>query len=378
MSTFPAEEQKSAIDRFYNYVVWPALRNLVQDLITANDIQGLKDALETKFASYIEIAVKSEEDNASTTSSPIAESDAFSAIPDWVKTMLERILDDFSKTLARYFKNTDDGYLQDLVDYIDHATIVYYFELIVWKFVHDTLMIQTRIPINGVGEIKEKIVDLLRRYLDDELSLKEIKHSTASFLQNFELENDLIYEITTSYLCGFFETVDKVDVSILREIIAEFTKNHGAFLDNAKMIEPDDQDYKALVLKWFEEEVIGINIKAIGELFPELTKEEIQGWQVVILENLNLLIDNVLSVEDFEKRALAALKTPQLQFDIEKPVDDKDVVDRFQSVEDRSGILESILANAEMIYQASQKDATLKEFAERIVAKKKSLENMYI
>jgi len=378
MSEFPAEEQKSAIDRFFNYVVWPALRNLVQDLVQASEIPELKDTLGIEFASCIENAVKSDDEYDSNPTRPEVEDGTLSVVPDWVKSMLENLLDDFSRTLARYFRNAEDGNLQDLIDYVDHATIVYFFEMIVWKFVHDTLMIQSRIPVNGVGEIKEKMLDLLRRYLDGDLSLKEAKHSTASFLQNFDMDNDLVYEIVTSYLCGFFETIEKVDVSILRDIIDVFSKNHGSFLDNAKAADPLDQDNRAIAMKWFEKDVIGINIKAIGELFPELTKEEIQGWQAVIAQNLDMLIDNLLSVEDFEKRALAALKTPQLQFDIEKPVDDNDLVDRFLSVEDRSGILESILANAELIYQAAQKDSTLKDFAERIIAKKKSLDHMYI
>lgn len=378
MSNFPAEKQKLAIEQFYNYVIWPALRNLIQDLVTASEISRIKDALSNEFTSKIENAVKNDDENDSIPAAAMSEDDAFCIVPDWVKTMLNRLLDDFSRTIVRYFKNTDDESLDDLIDYVDHATIVYFFELIIWKFVHDILMMHSRIPVNGIGEIKEKILDQLRRYLDGDLSLKEIKHATASFLQNFDMESDLTYEIVTSYLCGFFETIEKVDMAILREIIDEFSKNHGFFLDNAKIAEPSDLDNRAIVLKWFEDDVIGINIMAIGELFPELTKEEIQGWQTVILQNLNLLIDNLLSVEDFEKRALAALKTPQLQFDIEKPMNDNDLTDRFLSVEERSGILESILANAEMIYQASQKDASLKEFAERIITRKKSLENMYI
>lgn len=370
--------RKTTISRFYKYVVWPALRNLIQDLVTAGEISGIKAKMESSFISVVNQAIEHKGEGNLDPGSLLQINPTFGAVPDWIKAMVLHVLADFSATLVRYFKNTDDEHHDDLEDYIENAMVVYLFDIIIWKFVHDQLIIHAKIPVNGMAEIKEKVVELLKQFLDDAITLKEAKHAVSAFLSGFEMDSDLGYEIVTSYLCGFFEIIEKIDPANLHDFIESFSGIHGAFLDYDKAVDEAERDSRNTVMRWFEDDVININMKTLATLFPELTRDEIEGWKVAILANLKMLLDNLLAFEDFEKRVLAVLKSPKLQFDIEKPESEKDLPDKFLDLDDRSSSLESIVASAELIFQEAQKDPTLKDFAARIIARRKSLEKMYM
>jgi hypothetical protein len=228
-----------------------------------------------------------------------------------------------------------------------------------------------------LAEIKEKLLEQLRRYLDGDITLKEAKRAAASFLDSGDLDNDLAHEIIASYIANFYEIINGLDPKRLHEFLEAFSRTRSAFLESNRIPDADESSKKA-VLRWFEQDVVSLSMKSIAELYPELTADEIVDWKGAITRDLELVLQNLLSFDDFEKRLLARLKLPKLEFDIEKPADESEVEDHFIHIEDRGGALETIISSAELIHQEALKDSSLKDLATRIESRKSSLDNLYM
>ncbi|MEX2683396.1 MAG: hypothetical protein Q6373_017605, partial [Candidatus Sigynarchaeota archaeon] len=174
-----------------------------------------------------------------------------------------------------------------------------------------------------------------------------------------------------------YEIINGLDMSRLHAFIEDFTRSRGEFLEMTHEHVADETS-KEIVLRWFEQDVVSLSMKSIAELYPELTKEAIDDWKTAITRDLELVLQNLLSFDDFEKRLIVRLRLPKLEFDIEKPVDENNFEDHYMHIEDRGGALETIMASAELIYKEALKDATLKDLATRIASRKESLDNLYM
>ncbi len=376
MSAFPEGKQRTVVPWFFKYVAWPALRHLLSDLFPPGDMAGIRETLEAAFTETVQRAMNDPDSATGHLLESINGDARMNPAPEWIKKMLVSVLDEFTKTITRYFKSTTPEN-EDLIEYVENAMILYLFDVIFWKFPHDMLIMHSRLPVSSLAEIKEKLLEQLRRYLDGDITLKEAKRAAASFLETSELDNDLAHEIIVSYIANFYEIINALDPQRLHEFIEDFSRTRGAFLESSHTPEADEPSKKG-VLRWFEQDVVNVSIKSIAELYPELTPESIADWKVAITRDLELVLQNLLSLDDFEKRLLVRLKLPKLEFDIEKPGDETEPEEHFMHIEDRGGALETIIASAELIYQEAQKDATLKDLATRIESKKKSLDNLYM
>jgi len=376
MIGFPDDKQRTVVTWFFKYVAWPSLRHLIADLFPPGDIAGIREMLGNVFVNATHQAITAPEGARNSLSGSINGNARISTAPEWIKKMLVGVLDEFAKTLARYFTSTTPEN-EDLIEYVENAMILYLFDAIFWKFPRDQLIMYSRLSVNSLAEIKEKLLDQLRRYLDGDLTFKEAKRAAASFLESIELDNDLAHEIISSYIANFYEIINGLDMPRLHAFIEAFSQSRGEFLEMTHEAVADEAS-KAIVFRWFEQDIVSLSMKSIAELYPELTKDEIADWKGAITRDLELVLQNLLSFDDFEKRLIVRLRLPKLEFDIDKPVDENDVEDHYMHIEDRGGALETILASAELIYKEALKDASLKDFSTRIASRKKSLENLYM
>ncbi len=376
MNAFPEGKQRTVVSWFFKYVAWPALRHLLNDLFPPGDMAGIREMLEAAFMETTHQAIVDPENTTNHLLESINGDVRMNPAPEWIKKILVSVLDEFTKTIARYYKSTTPEN-EDLIEYVENAMILYLFDVIFWKFPHDMLIMHSRLPVCSLAEIKEKLLEQLRRYLDGDITLKEAKRAAANFLETSAFDNDLAHEIIASFIANFYEIINGLDPQRLHEFIEDFTSTRGEFLESRHTPEADEPSKKK-VLRWFEQEIVAVSMKSIAELYPELTPEEITDWKGAITRDLDSVLQNLLTFDDFEKRLLVRLKLPKLEFDIEKPADETDVEDHFIHIEDRGGALETIIASAELIHQEAQKDATLKDLATRIESKKKSLDNLYM
>ncbi len=376
MIASPDDKQRTVVSWFFKYVAWPSLRHLLADLFPPGDMMGIREVLETAFVEATRNAINDPDIAKNRLIESIDGNTRTGTAPDWIKKMLVGVLDEFTKMIARYFKNATPEN-EDLIEYVENAMIVYLFDVIFWKFPHDTLIMHSRLPVGTLAEIKEKLLDQLRRYLDGDITLNEAKRAAANFLESVELDNDLAHEVISSYIANFYEIINGLDPTRLNEFIESFSRTRGAFLETAHDAVADEPS-KAVVLRWFEQDIVSLSMKSIAELYPELTPEEIADWKEAITRDLELVLQNLLSFDDFEKRLLVRLRLPKLEFDIDKPTSEADVEDHFMHIEDRGGALETIIASAEMIYKEALKDATFKDLATRIASRKSSLDNLYM
>jgi hypothetical protein len=376
MNAFPEGKQRTVVSWFFKYVAWPSLRHLLNDLFPPGDMAGIREVLEAAFIETTNHTMNDPDIATSHLLESINGDARMSPAPEWIKKMLVSVLDEFTKTLARYFKSTTPEN-EDLIEYVENAMVLYLFDAIFWKFPHDMLIMHSKLPVSSLAEIKEKLLDQLRRYLDGDITLKEAKRAAANFLETSGLDNDLAHEIISSYIANFYEIINGLDAQRLHEFIEDFSRTRGAFLESGTTPETDESGKKT-VLRWFEQDIVNVSIKSIAELYPELTSEEINDWKGAITRDLELVLQNLLSFDDFEKRLLVRLKLPKLEFDIEKPGDESEAEDHFIHIEDRGGALETIIASAELIHQEALKDATLKDLATRIESRKSSLDTLYM
>lgn len=369
-------EQRRIVSWFFKYVTWPALQHLLYDLFPPGVLIDIQQVLETTFLRSAHVAMTRPDETESTLQEVIERDERLSDAPEWIKKMLVNVINEFTLTIARYYKSTTPDN-DDLIEYVENAMILHLFDAIFWKFPHDMLIMHSRLPVNSIAEIKEKLLEQLRHYLDGDISLKEAKRAAAQSLERFDLDSDLVHEIIASYIANFYEIIKNLDPKRLHDFIETFHETRGGFLESTAS--PDDHaPCKIAVLRWFEQDIVNVSMKSVAELYPELSTEEISEWKVAITMDLDHVLQNLLSFDDFEKRLLSRLKLPRLEFDIEKGASQSEPEDHFMHIEDRGGALETIIASAELIYQESLKDPTLKDLATRIESRKQSLDNLYM
>jgi hypothetical protein len=369
--------KRSVLSWFFKYVAWSSLRHLVQDLFEPTELRNVKENLERLFFSAVETSMQERDNVEALMKTQIDGLAIFKHLQAWMVNMLGTVINEYAATIIHYFNDAVAGD-DDLVEYVENAMVLHAFDLIFWKFIHDMVLMNSHMPLGSIAEIKEKLMDQLRHFLDGDITLKEVKRAAGDLFTESDLDSDIACEIISAYASSFYETISNIDATRLHEFIEGFSMNHGTYLDHASQSDTNDSDSKTAVLSWFQEDVVSASIKSIAELFPELTAGDIQEWKGTIVRDLDLSLQSLLSFDDFEKRLLARLKIPKLEFDIEKPIDEKDVEDHFFHIDDRSGSIETILASAEMIYQESRKDAMLKDLAARIMNRKKALDKMYM
>ncbi|MEX2757252.1 MAG: hypothetical protein Q6365_017885 [Candidatus Sigynarchaeota archaeon] len=376
MNAIPDDKQRTVVTWFFKYVAWPSLRHLIADLFPPGEIAGIRESLEKVFVDSTRQEINEPDGRRNRFIESINGNTRISTAPEWIKKLLIGILDEFTNIVAHYFQSATPEN-EDLIEYVENAMILYLFDAIFWKFPRDQLIMHGNLSVNSLAEVKEKLLEQLRRYLDGDITLKEAKRAAASFLESIELDNDLSHEIISSYIANFYEIINGLDMSRLHAFIEDFTRSRGEFLEMTHEHVADETS-KEIVLRWFEQDVVSLSMKSIAELYPELTKEAIDDWKTAITRDLELVLQNLLSFDDFEKRLIVRLRLPKLEFDIEKPVDENNFEDHYMHIEDRGGALETIMASAELIYKEALKDATLKDLATRIASRKESLDNLYM
>lgn len=368
------ESLESLLGSFFLNISWPAIRNLIQELVTPEKIKDWKDNLKRMFISLTTLKMSNAgkvPDIESTLNDELYEP---GAMPAWITSYTGNILNEFSTDVARAL---NEGEYRQVKVIVGTASVVNLFEIVFWKFIHQILLFNTDLTTNTVNFIKDKLKEQLKLYLEGEISLLEAKNAVLSFMIDFNLENEFILGIVVSYMRAFYELIDTIDIEDINNIISNHVKNMGEHEIHENILADDEQASIDAVIGWFMDDFLTLCIKSIKVLYPELTNEKIEEWMEHVEESMELLLAGALSLDDFNKRILSLIKSPKLEFDIEKGVNEEESAVEMTNITNRGSIIQAILSCAGMIHEEHRKDPLMRDLLVYLQKRKIASDMLY-
>ncbi|MHA1791700.1 MAG: hypothetical protein ACTSVI_03585 [Promethearchaeota archaeon] len=367
------------LNQFYRHVVWPIIKNLIQEWETPAAIFKIKDELGAFFLrKVLEKLDKSKSGQESKEIRESNEEEILDIFPSWIQRFIIEVFTNFSENIVSALSHGTDG-LNEIKNLLKVAIIVNLFNTAFWGFVYSMFKFNTHLSISVIAEIRDKIIEFIKSYATGEISLSEVKNTIQACCEEYNIEGELTREIITSFIKSYFEIINNLKIDEIDEFLATYIANKVTWMNDNSLFIDEKESNEEVVKKWFFTDIFPILINNMKHLFPEFDDDIIKTWREEIERNLDLLINNMLTYEDFEKRAINIFKSPRLTFDIEKvDNEEEDLVGEFINIEERGSILQSLLACIEMIYVEVKEDPLLENLAKKIKQMNAGRERLYL
>ena len=330
------KENEDLLNDFFKFVFWPIIERLVLTL-TPKKRSLLHEKLLNSFKNAL-IA-------------PVTEEDIFSFIKRTFDTVdiddaLQQFIVNSLTTFAKQFKTeveiaTDiEERIQDLKGLTAEWILITFFDRELMETVFTLLTLRLR-NYEFALHIRAQIMEIFKVYIIEEITFEEA-HDIIEIL--LEENNIDIAPLVLSFILPFLDTIRESGKFKIAQALKTKIPPEVAFSETL-----DRMDDPRLIFECYAE-TVNVTLAFLKALNLEIDLEKIKENT---LAGFRLLLDGLLTVDDFEKRVKNELEeVPQLP-DASK-----------------AHIIASIVAAAEFIYSEKKVDPTLAQFskwmAERI------------
>ncbi|MEM3562604.1 MAG: hypothetical protein QXR19_05210 [Candidatus Jordarchaeaceae archaeon] len=340
---FDSEENLKILREFFEYVVFGVLDSIVTNFIEEAPI------VREKVFPYFKERVEGKISEA-LFKKRVEKILADLKLDEALQTYVFSVFETFASQLYNELEEVEHKLTpEDLERVTDEYIVVRWFDKQVLDPGYRILMLDS-VGYSEALETRAKILELFKSFISKEVSFEEAKHALEKMLEGFR-RKEVVLGVKSLVLAAM-ETIKMSNIHKMAEHIKKEPKTISAPVSSFL----PSSDKKSKLFNWFREDIVK---PALKNLAANLISDEKQDLERGITESFILLMDRVLTFNDFEKR-IAALIKPEIK-----------------SEPARTHVAASLLSIAELVYEEAEEDPSLESFIDFIETRQKEINRIY-
>ncbi|GEM_PF-6744025 len=340
---FDSEEGLKILREFFEYVVFGVLDSIVANFIEKS--QMVREKVFPYFKKRVEGKIS--EPAFKKRVEKILEG---LKLDEVLQNYVSSVFETFASQLCNELEEADPKLtLKDLERITDEYIVVRWFDKQVLDPGYRILTLDS-VGYSEALETRAKILELFKSFISKEVSFEEARHALEKMLEGFS-RGEVVLGVKSLVLAAM-ETIKSSNIHKMAENLKKEPKNISA--PASSFLPPSDK--KSKLFNWFREDIVK---PALKNLAANLILDEKQDLERGITESFILLVDRILTFNDFEKRIVALIK-PEIK-----------------SEPARTHVAASLLSIAELVHEEAEEDPSLENFIDFIETRQKEINRIY-
>ncbi|MEM3586078.1 MAG: hypothetical protein QXO71_02045 [Candidatus Jordarchaeaceae archaeon] len=343
MISFSNENDLKILREFFDYVVFGVLDNITIEF-SAERYQQMKDKVFPHFRSYLEGKI-SKPQFQSKIDKILLRFKLDKTLRDYIFAVIET----FASQLCSKLESGEPISPEDLKRLTDEYLVIRWFDKQVLEPAYRLLTLDSV----GYGEALEtrgKILELFKSLISQDVSFEEASHSLEKIMQHYN-RKEVVLGVSSLVLAAM-ATIKKSNIKRVAEYVRKESKITSPPVSSFL---PPSGD-KGILFNWFRKDIVH---PALKNLAANGIVDEKQELEKEITKAFMLLVDGILTLDDFEKRILSLIK-PEIK-----------------SEPARTHVAASLISMAELVCEEAEEDPSLEEFIEFIETRQKEIDRIY-
>lgn len=338
-----ASEYYKAMGDFYYFIVWGMTERLVRELKPPS-LDNLKKDVFAPFIKYLKGEITE-----SGFRKIIKKELKRYGIDANVQEYIVAIFETFIERLAHILKDVKTA--TDLRRVTNEYLVVQWFDKEILEAAY------TLLALDGTGygkslEVRGQLLEIVKSFVISDINLDEAKELINKLLEANNLRRVLSIAVS-SIMVGVLKATHEVGL----EKAAQLAKNRIKELGIPLSVFLKTIDKRGLLVNWFGSEILYPCLRAMEAVG---IKEDASATRENIMKSFGLLVDRLLTLQQFQKRIMSFLKP-----------DDK----KTQQV--KAHVAASILSVAELIHDELENDPTLSDFVSFLEERQRQRDRFY-
>ncbi len=340
---FDSEKSLKILREFFEYVVFGVLDSIVTNFVEKSQI--VKEKSFPYFKQRVEGKISEP-----TFKKKVEKILEGLKLDEALQTYVSSVFETFASQLCDELEEVEPKLtLEDLKRVTDEYIVVKWFDKQVLDPGYRILTLDS-VGYSEALETRAKILELFKSFILKEVSYEEAKHALEKMLEVFS-RKEVVLGVKSLVLAAM-ETIKGSDIHKMAENFKKQPKTIS--VPASSFLPPSDK--KGKLFSWFREDIVK---PALKNLAANLIFDEKQDLERKITESFILLVDRILTFNDFEKR-IAALIKPEIK-----------------SEPARTHVAASLLSIAELVHEEAEEDPSLESFIDFIETRQKEINRIY-
>lgn len=320
---FESEKSLKILREFFDYVVFGVLDNITIDLPLEKS-QLMKDKIFPHFKSYLEGKISK-----SQFKSKVDKILSSFKLDETLRVYISSVFETFASQLCSEMEEDEAKIApEDLKKLTEEYLVTRWFDKQVLEPAHRILTLDS-VSYSEALETRSKILELFKSLMLEDLSFEEAAHSLEKIMQHYK-RKEVILSLSSLVLAAM-TTIKTLNTNKVAEHLKKEPKTISPPVSS--FLPPSNE--KSILYNWFKKDIVN---PALKNLAANGIMDEKQELEKEITESFILLIDKVLTFNDFEKRIVSLIK-PEIK-----------------SEPARTHVAASLISMAELVYEEAEED----------------------
>jgi uncharacterized membrane-anchored protein YjiN (DUF445 family) len=325
-------------------VVFGVLDNITTNL-TLEESQLMKDKIFPHFKSYLE-----RKSSKSQFQSKIDEILSKLKLDETLRVYISSVFETFASQLSSELEESEEKIdPEDLKRLTEEYIVVRWFDRQVLDSAYRILTLDS-VSYSEALETRGKILELFKSFISGDVSFEETSQALEKMLEHYS-RKEVVLGVSSLVLAAM-ETIKTLNTNK----VAEYAKKEPKTINPpvSSFLPPSSK--RGILFDWFRRDIVS---PALKNLAANGILDEKQELEKGITESFMLLVDKVLTFNDFEKRITSLIK-PEIK-----------------SEPARTHVAASLISMAELVYEEAEEDPSLEEFIEFIETRQREISRIY-
>ncbi len=341
---FDSEKNQKILREFFEYVVFGVLDNILVNF-SPEETQLMKEKMFPHFMNHLE-----RKTSKSQFQKKVEMILLNLKLEETLRVYIFSVFEMFASQLRSELEENEAKLApEDLKKLTEEYIVIRWFDKQVLEHSYRILTLDS-VSYSEALETRGQILELFKAYTSGNISFEEASQALGKMLEYYSRKEVVLGVI--SLTLGAMETVKTLGVHKVAEHAKKEPK--AISIPVSSFLPPSTK--KSVLFDWFRKDIVKPALKnlAANGIFDE--KQEIEKG---ITESFSLLVDRVLTFNDFEKRIVSLIK-PEIK-----------------SEPARKHVAASLISMAELVHEEAEEDPSLEEFIEFIETRQREINRIY-
>nr|MDO8081549.1 hypothetical protein [Candidatus Freyarchaeota archaeon] len=341
---FDSEKNLKILREFFDYVVFGVLDNITINL-TLEESQLMNDKIFPHFKGYVERKISK-----SQFQSKVGKILSRFKLDETLRYYISSVFETFASQLCSELEEAESKLApEDLKRLTEEYVVTRWFDKQVLESAYRILTLDS-VSYSEALETRGKILELFKSFISGDLSFEEASQALGKMLEHYS-RREVVLGVSSLVLAAM-ATIKTLNTNKVAEYVKKEPKTISPPVSS--FLPPSSR--KSILFNWFRKDIVN---PALKNLAANGILDEKQELEKGITESFMLLVDKVLTFNDFEKRIVSLIK-PEIK-----------------SEPARMHVAASLISMAELVYEEAEEDPSLEDFIEFIETRQREISRIY-